>query len=217
MSIKDHLNKDELHHAYIFYGNHKDIYPNLVEYIESELAISAIGNPDFQSVTEDVLSINTVRSLVDSSSRKSLTEKKIYIIKSRNITHESQNALLKILEEPNPGTHFFILMQNKGMILPTLQSRVIEIDAENTAAQEDVVDFINSNVTERLKLIEEMVKDKDRNRASQLINGMLEERGRVALNPATIKALAIGAQYIDLPSSSVKMILENIALKFKKK
>jgi DNA polymerase III delta prime subunit len=218
MNLKNYLNKDSLHHAYILYGNHSGLSDALNVYLEKDLSFSVHGNPDYYIVDEDVLTISTVRSVVESSSRKPLNGKKIYVIKSRVLTRESQNALLKIVEEPNQNTHFFFLLDNKGSILPTLLSRVVELDmSEQDAIHTDTIDFINSSLKDRLKMVEVITKDKDRKRASQLINGLLRERSRVKMNGATIKALELGSRYIDLASSSVKMLLENIALTFEKK
>jgi hypothetical protein len=218
MNIKNHLNKDSLHHAYIVYGDHLVIGESLNSFLEKELSFSMHGNPDLMIIDEDVLAIDTVRSIVESSSRRPIGEKKIYIIKSRVLTMQSQNALLKILEEPNPNTHFFFLIDNKGSILPTLLSRVIEVDMiHQDSVHVDVTDFINAPLNDRLKMVEGIAKEKDRKRASQLIHGLLNERSRVSVTPAALKALELGSRYVDLPSSSVKMLLENIALTFKKK
>ena len=212
------LHIDSLHHAYVVYGDHELVFNNLSTFLETEVEVELHGNPDLSIINEDVLTIDTVRSIVSSNARKALNGKKIYIIQSRVLTRESQNALLKVLEEPQPDTHFFILLNSEGSILPTLLSRVIEINMVNkNEVHADVTDFINSSLSQRLKLVDEIAKEKDRQRASRLIHGILHQRDRVKFSSTTLKALEIGSRYIDLPSSSVKMLLENIALKFSKK
>ena len=208
------LHKDSLHHAYILYGQKDFVHENICNFCEKLLGISVNGNPDFMIIDQDVLAIDTVRTLTSSAQKRGLGEKKIYVIHTRNMTRESQNALLKILEEPQENTHFFIVIGERGLVIPTLQSRVIEFDIKEKDSQHsDVIDFAKASLQERMKIVDEIAKEKDRARASSLIHGILEDRERLQINPAALKALAIGSKYINLPSSSVKMILENIALK----
>lgn len=47
----------------------------------------------------------------------------ILIDPADQLSQASANALLKVLEEPPPRTHFFLLTTNIGQLLPTLRSR----------------------------------------------------------------------------------------------
>ncbi|WP_104726111.1 DNA polymerase III subunit delta' [Helicobacter felis] len=55
-------------------------------------------------------------------------EQKFIIIAAHYFNLFSQNALLKILEEPPPQTHFILIAKNKHALLNTLLSRLICAD-----------------------------------------------------------------------------------------
>jgi len=49
--------------------------------------------------------------------------RRIFILTSASMMKEAANSLLKILEEPPPTVHIFILAENPGELLPTIRSR----------------------------------------------------------------------------------------------
>jgi DNA polymerase III delta' subunit len=50
--------------------------------------------------------------------------RKVFIVDEAELVNEiGQNALLKILEEPPPGTHLFLVTANEDKLLPTIRSR----------------------------------------------------------------------------------------------
>ena len=105
-------------------------------------------------------------------------------------------------------------------MLPTLVSRVVEIDVVNSGVEnEDVTTFLKGSLHDRLLLADDIAgkkgEVKDRNRATSLVQGLLENRHSAKLSPETVKALAVALKYVHLPSSSVKMLIEYIALTFK--
>jgi DNA polymerase-3 subunit delta' len=44
------------------------------------------------------------------------------------MTHQAQNAFLKLLEEPNDNVHFILVSSSTSKLLPTILSRVKKID-----------------------------------------------------------------------------------------
>lgn len=55
-------------------------------------------------------------------------KKKIYLIEEADsMTVAAQNALLKVLEEPRGDTHFFLLTDQFTHLLPTIRSRVTQL------------------------------------------------------------------------------------------
>jgi DNA polymerase-3 subunit delta' len=53
--------------------------------------------------------------------------RRIFILTAANMMKEAANSLLKILEEPPPSVHIFILAENLGELLPTIRSRCANI------------------------------------------------------------------------------------------
>ena len=53
--------------------------------------------------------------------------RRIFILTSASMMKEAANSLLKILEEPPPTVHIFILAENPGELLPTIRSRCASV------------------------------------------------------------------------------------------
>ena len=61
----------------------------------------------------------------------------VWIEESNLMTAPSQNALLKMLEEPPANTTFYLTCQSQMTMLPTIRSRAKAISLENTQIKED--------------------------------------------------------------------------------
>ncbi|MGN0570940.1 MAG: hypothetical protein ACI4K9_02015 [Candidatus Fimenecus sp.] len=67
---------------------------------------------------------------------------KVYILEdSQNMNDSSENALLKILEEPPKGVYFLLTCDSRAAMLPTVLSRavVVSLQGEHTAFSEETV------------------------------------------------------------------------------
>ena len=73
--IKDHLDKNNLHHAYLIEGKKEDILPPVVEFIES-IGVKIEGNPDFNQITLDSFKIDDARNLKSQSIEKGISKNK---------------------------------------------------------------------------------------------------------------------------------------------
>ncbi len=70
----------------------------------------------------------SVRWLIDRLSRKSVSGKFGVLIDGvESISIPGQNALLKTIEEPQEGAHIIIITSQKSQVLPTIQSRCMEL------------------------------------------------------------------------------------------
>jgi DNA polymerase-3 subunit delta' len=49
--------------------------------------------------------------------------RRVFILTSASMMKEAANSILKVLEEPPPTVHIFILAENPGELLPTIRSR----------------------------------------------------------------------------------------------
>lgn len=84
-----------------------------------------LGHSDLFFFDRPDFSIEDSRDLVDVNSRKPAKgDRKAILISLNSISHQAQNALLKVLEEPRPGTIIFILTNTASIFLPTVLSRV---------------------------------------------------------------------------------------------
>src|SRR6201984_1478779 len=106
--LLQYIKKDALHHAYLLIGEREVVKSSLFDFFDATLRIARVGNPDFSFLEYNTLTVDDARLLAESQSRKNFgSGRKIFVIAANTITEETQNALLKIFEEPTAGTHFF--------------------------------------------------------------------------------------------------------------
>lgn len=163
MKIKDHLDKDNLHHAYLVEGVREEIVPEILAFIE-DMGIETLGNPDFCHITLDSFKIDDARNLKAQGGEKGYTEgKKIFLISANSFLLEAQNALLKIFEEPIENTHFFIVIPNTDSLLKTLVSRFYLIKNKTNLENnlKDAERFIKMDLRNRLDFIKELLVEED--------------------------------------------------------
>lgn len=89
------------------------------------------------------------------------TEGDVFVaIVARSINVEAQHALLKTFEEPKPGVHFLLFVENPAMLLPTLKSRCISI-SKNTEEKikSKHPDFLTISLAERFAYTEKLAKN----------------------------------------------------------
>lgn len=90
-------------------------------------------HPDVRRLGQDgearSLKIEEIRTLLHTASLKPFEGRwKVFIFEgAERLTLEAANALLKTLEEPPEHSVFFLLVENKALLLETIQSRAVEI------------------------------------------------------------------------------------------
>ena len=98
-------------------------------------------NPNFSLLESDMLEenikIDKVRNILNflNKSTYSSNIKVILIDNAEYLNAHSSNALLKVLEETNNRTFFFIIQNNHNKILDTIKSRSIEFKLSFTIAE----------------------------------------------------------------------------------
>jgi len=195
------LSPTSLHHAYFFTGDSQKALDYLLSFLENELHFSLLANPDYIFQKIDALSIDEARNIKLVHSKKPFGEKRIFIIQTESISVESQNALLKVFEEPEPNNHFFIIIENP-QLLPTLKSRVqiINFEKENTSVEK----FLKLGKKERLEYVKELSKTEGYTLAHEI--------GKIQKNKKTLEAVVRVKKYINDRGSSTKQLLEYLAI-----
>jgi DNA polymerase III subunit delta' len=93
---------------------------------EAELVARALaGRSDFSETPSRWIKVDQIRALEERLSRHPLeVERHIAIVAHADAMNEpAQNAFLKTLEEPPPGTVLILVASNPDVLLPTIRSR----------------------------------------------------------------------------------------------
>lgn len=212
-----------LHHAYLFQRS-TEINDSVIKFVENTLSMPTRGNPDVIILDNESFTINSARELKELESRVATSgERKVFVISFNFITREAENALLKVLEEPSAGTHFFLMTTFGDRLLPTLLSRLHVVDAATdervlqSSSDISIKEFLTTTEPERIKLMSKLVEDKDKTRAILFLNSLESElyllfkKGEMK-EVSVFKNIRDARSYMADRAPSVKMLLENIAI-----
>lgn len=166
MKLKTHLDKNNLHHAYLIEGKKEEIIPEVLDFLKS-IGVNLQGNLDFNQITLDSFKIDDARNLKSQSIEKAISSnlstgqvgKKVFLISTNNFLIEAQNTLLKMFEEPIEDTIFFLIVPDTAIILPTLLSRFYLIKTKNDLTDElkEAEEFLTMSLNNRILFMKKLV------------------------------------------------------------
>lgn len=103
-----------------------------------------------------IISIDIIRKILDDTKTK-LTGKRLIIIDyAERMTHQAQNAFLKLLEEPNDNIYFILISNSISKLLPTILSRVKKIDIKPITDEQSEELIKQLGVTDKTKQVQLM-------------------------------------------------------------
>lgn len=232
-----HLKKESMHHAFVIEGDTVQTRPTVFDFLKKEFGMD-MGHNDLILLDRGDFGIENVQEIVDVNSRKpTVGMYKVIVVVLHSISHQAQNAILKTLEEPRPGTFIFILTDTSAIFLPTILSRVQVVRSSTgtnksstasnivTNADLDAKKFIKSSPAERLAQIKEILDLKsDEEIGDAEIFAFVQEVEKLAVEFAqgskNFGASTLIAQiftkvedYMRDTSSSKKLLLEYVALR----
>lgn len=144
VELKDFLNKtienNKVYHSYLFYGSKIEEFEEDILLFLKQVATSNKENEvkeklinqieenlinDFKVVDGNEIKVSNIRDLFSEVYEKPfILDKKIYVIKNYDsLNQNSQNAMLKILEEPPIYVTIVLLSKSITNILDTIKSR----------------------------------------------------------------------------------------------
>ena len=148
-----------------------------------------------------------------------------------NANIEAQNALLKLLEEPAEYAHFYIIIPSAHLLLPTVKSRLLFLDLgyegkdgprhkSKSEYQKMANEFVDSKPAKRLEIIKNLIDDigKEKKRkqdAIEFLNAIedvIYTRDGVSNGFEKLRTLSLPRKYINDRGTSIKMLLEYVAL-----
>ncbi len=214
------FSKDSLHHAYFIEGDKEAVLAAVEAFLEEAFGIKREGHPDVHVSEYESLGIGESRALQEMQSmRPLLGDRKIFIIAVQSMTGEAQNSLLKVFEEPTPGTHFFVISPSQRILLPTLRSRMRVIVHSSSSEIEGggAREFMRLSYKDRLAYVAPLIEEKERSKAESLLQGIVsvldEDKGSLdKVRGEIIKELLVLTSYVKDRSSSLKLILERVSL-----
>jgi hypothetical protein len=220
------LEKENLHHAYLLPSD-TSILPSFLKYLES-LGFVAPGNPDFFIKQTETFTIDDAREIKSFQSQRAVSgDKKIILIVTEYLSHQSQHALLKVFEEPSPGVHFFLITPVVSVILPTLKSRLFILNREEGDENEELSKraekFLKAEKEDRISMVSKIVKEFDKEETSTplkvyTVSFLNEIEKQVSKktdkSKFDLEVLWKVKDYIHDQGASVKNLLETLALTF---
>jgi hypothetical protein len=202
------------HHATLF------VHPDRKEYTTLLWEELKQASPAHVLYDKTVIDIDTARAL-KTWANTSYSTKKTALISFHTITIPAQNALLKMLEEPQETSSFILVTSNKEALIPTLYSRLQHKPLTSTVSPDVTAKlFLETPTAERIKLpyIIQLLETKDEEGRKDregvqhfilmLVSLLREYPEHSAKTLITLQM----ASYAGDPSSSGKAILEYLSL-----
>ena len=135
------------HHSYIVFG-----------YTSEELCEERCEGLFFIE-TDIGIGVDEIRKLHHYAFQSAATTKRKIVLSTPSISFQAQNALLKLMEETEQGTYFFLCVPQGTDILSTLLSRCYIVDKGTTHAEnpsEHFNTFVSATAKERLAMIDKI-------------------------------------------------------------
>jgi hypothetical protein len=197
---------DMHHHAYVLYGSYEWAVKQLPFDIHAP-------SPDVSVLRFErmyIADIKELHALV--LTRPVIEAQRSVVIVARDILIETQNALLKLIEEPRSHVRFYFIIQDPTYLLPTVTSRLHILGNEyNNMSDVLWTEFLKRTYGDRLAYIGECAKGDDQKWATDLLESFVAYARKTHDIRLQKVALYI-AQYMHRVGASKKMLLEHIAL-----
>lgn len=193
---------------YLISGNRKENKSEVLEFLEKELGIQSRGNSDFFVFEGEKFLIDKAREIKQINSKtKAFEGQRIFILSFESIGIDTQNALLKVLEEPAEDTIFFFLVSGLNQILETIKSRARIIEIKSETIDEVAEEYMQATFLEREKITTELEKESVQSFFNSLDLLLLKNKEKIADFPTFYKKFLGFKKYIGRKGVSVKYIL----------
>ncbi len=162
------------------------------------------------------------------STRDEAGQKRVCIINSiDDLSNDGVNSLLKVIEEPNPDSHFIIINHNQKSLIPTIRSRsqIIKFKSTNkddyiNSIKKDFINLSNNEIDDLFSLSKGSI-DFSRKYIDYNFREMEDHLETILLDPINIKPNT-AYHYINFVKNNIdtneemEVFLKFIALKISK-
>ena len=171
-----------------------------------------LRSPDFSG--SRFITIDQIKQIRSYSNYNSLSNAKKFVIinPAEAMNKESQNALLKILEEPPANFHFFLICENTSRLLPTIISRCQAINF-SLLSDSEISEYLNRYEKELLLSEDELIENSSG--SLETLRDLNTESGKEKLKiEKYIKAIFTDSkppQTIELIDKAIAIIKEKLS------
>ena len=147
------------HHAYLYVGGQEEGIQAARDFAAAQLGIEGADHPDVAVFAyPGLFPIDDARRIQSVASQAPVKgSQKVIVMAAGRLFHQTQNALLKLFEEPSEGTTLVLIVPAEGILLPTLRSRLIELPRGQEAINPIAQTFLDATPDERGKLVAKLV------------------------------------------------------------
>jgi DNA polymerase III gamma/tau subunit len=147
-------------HAYLIVGD------------DFQSALNSLFDKSFLSLKYSAETMDQVKDIVESTKLSVTQNTVIQIFGLENAVVETQNTLLKTLEEPQENLKFAIITRDSSNIIETIRSRcqIIETKNINIEIDKNLENFFELGVGDKFKII---TKIKKREEATEFLEQLL--------------------------------------------
>lgn len=138
------------------------------------LLAESLNHPDITVTAPEEnkknIAVAQIRALKESTAIKPhVAKSKVFVIDSADtMNDQSQNALLKVLEEPPEATYFILIAESKASFLETVISRCVVLTL-STAEKQAAVEYIEQNFQYNINDIEQALEVEKNNIGKALL------------------------------------------------
>jgi DNA polymerase III delta prime subunit len=207
-----HLSKQNLHHTNICVGNRVDIFADIDTLVSNfSKDVSKIERLTYEF---DKFLIKDAQHIFSKHIHKVGEDEMQIITIACNFTNrETQNSMLKLLEEPPRGTYFFLIVPNKKVFLPTILSRaqIFEYKKEIEISKE-IQTLIESSYVKRFEFVKKLLDEvKDEKKTKEDVIAYIEQIEKYLHQKKNLKLLKRTIDikdYLKDQGASMKQLLE---------
>lgn len=180
--------------------------------------IEVRGNPDVRILESEELYVDDVRELLRFAALSPLGDRKYALISFSRANSESQNALLKAVEESMGNTTFIFTLESLGYLIPTLRSRVSVMRRASRVpvSVETAREFLDETYQKRIARVDKMSlhasKNQDKREIKEFLRGLLVEARNRRLKAVSQRDVLNASEFLRLQGSSAKIILGHLAV-----
>ncbi|MAZ30153.1 hypothetical protein CL655_02620 [bacterium] len=187
----------DTHHALVYYSHSLTALPTKLQR----------PSVDVEHHTVPQWGINESRALAAAASTRPVAGAwRTFVVQAETLTHEAQNALLKLLEDPPDTARFCVVVPGPDRLIETVRSRLQVAHTETAVAAESWQTLTTLPLAEQLAEIATRAKAKDTAWQQAVLNAAVHDQSLPAATRLTIDT------HTRRRGASRKMLLEDLVL-----